>query len=193
MTKPVVTRDLVTTIREGLDWYAFTVHPTSEYTAAALLRLRGIDTFVPTETRWRATNRFTKSRRIRHEECFPALPGYVFAGFSGEPPWYGISFIRSITGVVGSKNRPHPIVAKDLRRFFATTANGTLRAPAAQRHMQTREEFGVGDRAEVVAGPFVGHVVDVVEIKGAMAKALMPLFNVVRKIDLPLENLSKSD
>lgn len=192
MTKLDIRRDLVTTIREGLDWYAFTVLPTDEYTCAALLRQRGIDTYVPTETRWRASNRWTKTRRNRHEIYVPALPGYVFAGFEGEPPWYGLSFNRMITGVVGKKHKPHPLVAQDLADFFATCSNGSLRAPEAERHMQTAEEFKAGDTVTVIYGALREHSVKVVELRGRMAKVLAPLFGTERELHVPIETMSKS-
>jgi transcription antitermination factor NusG len=57
--------------------------------------------------------------------------------------------------------------------------------------MRTREEFAAGDNVEVLDGPFRDHRVKVVEISGAMAKILMPLFGTMRELDMPLETLSR--
>ena len=190
--KLVATRDLVTTIDNSLNWFAFTVMPQKEYTAADIMRSWGIATYIPSETRWRASNKYTKARTLKQDQVFPAVPGYLFAGFPGDPPWYRLGNFPLVTGVLGRKDTPHHIVAETLRDFFAAYSNGSLRAPSAQRHMRTRGEFAKGDTVDVLDGVFRDARVPVIEIKGHMATVLMPLFGSEQEVDLPLETMAKS-
>ncbi len=194
MSKLQVAKELVTNVDTSLDWYAFVTVPQKEYVAGHILMGRGIRTFIPTETRWRSTNRYTKSRHLKEEQAFPILPRLLFAGFaSGEmPPWYWLADVPLITGVIGKKGRPHRVDREAFANFVPVYANGILRAPAAQRHMRTRQEFAAGDNVDILDGPFREHQVKVVEITGTMAKILMPLFGTMRELDLPLETMSKS-
>jgi transcription antitermination factor NusG len=193
MSKLIVTKDLVTAVDVDLDWYAFVTAPQKEYTCAHILRRKGIATFIPTETRWRSTNRYTKSRKLKEEMAFPVVPRHLFAGFpQGEmPPWYWLGSFPLILGVIGKKGRPHPTDRKEFAQFAPVYSNGSLRAPAAERHMRTREEFGVGDNVEVLDGPFRDHQVKVIEINGNMATVVLQLFNTERELPMALETMSR--
>lgn len=193
MSKLVITKDLVTTVDTGLDWYGFITPPQKEYTAAHILGCRGIPTFVPTETRWRSTNRYTKSRLQKEEQAFPVFPRYVFSGFPAgtEPPWYWLGNFPLIVGVVGKKQRPHPADRKEFARFAPIYANGLLRAPREHRHMVTGEEFTAGSEAFVKQGPLRDHRVRVVELNDASAKVLIKLFGTERELDLPLATMAR--
>ncbi|CDP52343.1 hypothetical protein [Devosia sp. DBB001] len=188
----VITKDLATEIDADLNWYALTTHPQKEYTLAHILRSLGVETFVPTQTRWRATNRHTKARRHKEEMAFAVVPRYVFAGFPGTPPWFHLSQIPLVTGVVGDKEQALRLNRFRFIEFAAAYANGALRAPVEQRHMRSREEFGVGDQVTIVSGAFRDHVVPVTQIDGDMGTVLLSLFGTEREIDLPLEYLSNA-
>lgn len=193
MSKLIVAKDLITEIDTDLDWFAFTTLPQKEYVCAHLLKRRGISTFVPTETRWRHKNRYAKARGKKEEIAFAVAPRYVFAGFSGPPPWYMLGNMPLITGVVGKKDRPRKLYREAFARFAQTYANGSLRAPSAERHMRTHGEFSVGDQVEIVEGPLRDHQVRVIEITGAMAKVLFPLFSDEREIHVPVMHMAKAD
>ena len=181
MSKLIVAKDLVTTVDVDLDWYAFICVPQKEYT------------FIPTETRWRSTNRYTKSRKLKEEMAFPVVPRHLFAGFpvGTMPPWYLLGDFPLILGVIGHKGRPHKANRKEFPKLAPVYANGSLRAPVEQQHMRTREEFGVGDTVEILDGPFRGHQVKVIEINGNMATIVLKLFNTEREMPMPLETMTK--
>ncbi len=193
MSKLIATKDLVTTVDVQLDWYAFVTAPQKEYTCAHILRRRGIATFIPTETRWRSTNRYTKSRNLKEEMAFPVVPRHLFAGFPAGtmPPWYWLGDFPLILGVIGHKGRPHKANRAQFCKFAPVYANGSLRAPPEQRHMRTREEFGVGDNVEILDGPFRDHQVRVIEINGNMATVVLQLFGTDRQVPMALETMSK--
>lgn len=70
MSKLIITKDLVTAVDTELDWYAFVTVPQKQ-SCAHILRRRGIATFIPTETRWRSTNRYTKRRKLKEANGVP--------------------------------------------------------------------------------------------------------------------------
>jgi transcription antitermination factor NusG len=66
---------------------------------------------------------------------------------------------------------------------------GVLRAPAVQKHMKTKREFGEGASVMVSDGPFRFSAGKVIQITGHRAKVLLPLFGGETAIDIPLQNL----
>lgn len=189
--KLVVVRDLATEVNADLRWYALVVPPQKEYVAAYIIhRHHGIETFIPTETRWRFQNRYAKARKKKEEYAFPVVPRMLFAGFVGEPDWYRLFNMPIITGVVGMDGSPRMLSRTEFAKFAGMHANGTLRAPPEQRHMRSREEFRVDDTVSIVDGPFRDHEAKVIEITGHMAKVLLPLFGVDREIPVELDRLS---
>lgn len=187
----------------NLNWCAFTVPAQREYLAAYFLRtVVGATTYVPTETRWRRHNRHS---RAKDEIAFPVAPRYVWAGFAGEPPWWDISQIPMISGVVGIQGKAALFGGKTFDKFVATIPNGELRvgngerrvyingrgvfrAPREQRHMRTHKEFGIGDLVVVTTGPFADMKFKVENIRGKNATVLMPMLldGGLREVSIPL-------
>jgi len=144
------------------------------------------------------------------------MPGYVFAGFAAPDVgpvirWHAINKVKQVRGVVGYENRPWRLDARrrvvrgddgrtaeimipDNRfaAFMRAYRNGKLHAPKAQQFMRTHHEFAVGDEVDVIAGPYRDMRVKVIEITGASARFLLPLFgNDEQTVPVPLEYLEK--
>lgn len=172
-------------------WYALRVTPQREYVAAFHLSQRGIETFVPTETRWRWANRYARSRKAKREVEFPVMPHYVFAGFAGPVPWLHVFETPFVHSVVGHSGQPWQLKGKDWDGFKAAHRNGFLRAPVEQRFMQSHKEFGVGDTVNIMSGAFRLTVAQVTSITGPIAKVMLPLFNDMREVPIPVDALEK--
>lgn len=191
LSKLVIAKDVSSTADLSLNWYAFLVPAQKEYVAAHILKRRGIDTFVPTETRWRFPNRYAKSRKKKEEVAFPVIPRYVFAGFDGTPPWYRLFQMPLITAVVGIGDDAKRMHGRVFEAFMASQCNGSLRAAPEQRFMRSHEEFSVGDNVEILDGAFREHKVVVHEITGHMAKVMLPLFGYEEfEVRVPLDQLA---
>ena len=149
---------------EELDWYALEVVRQKEYVAGFLLKRQfGCETFIPTETRWRRRNRYS---RRKSEVAYAAIPGVIFAGFPGPPAWFHLMRLPHITGVLSIGDRPATVDGKQLsvyratqldghlviervkvsyrggeaersQRFIFVEGRGILRAPQEQRHMRS--------------------------------------------------------
>src|SRR5690554_3496430 len=87
-------------------WYALDVLRQKEYLAGHILQRMGCQTFIPTETKFRRKNRYAKKKT---EIAFAALPGVVFAGFSGPPNWYDVMRLSVVTGVLSLDGKPRRI------------------------------------------------------------------------------------
>lgn len=185
-------------------WYAIDVMRQKEYAAGLVFQRMGCATFIPTETRYRKRNRYTKSKV---EVAFAALPGVIFVGFPTYPDWYRVKTMHLVTGVLSLNDQPHRLdtSSKEWVGYRSTQLDGylvvertkklsrgeevgwsqkaihvqgrgILRAPKSQKHMKTKKEFRVGDLAMVSDGPFRFSTVTVKQITGSRAKVLLPLF-----------------
>jgi transcription antitermination factor NusG len=201
---------------DELHWYALDVVRQKEYVAGHLLQRMGCVTFIPTETRWRKQNRFSKSKK---EIAFAALPGVVFVGFDGAPKWFDVMNLSLVTGVLSINDAPYRIATatKEWLEYRSTQLDGhlvvervrvpyrgteidrsqssiyvqgrgILRAPKEQKHMRTKREFHVGQDAFVADGPFRFSIVTVKKITGARARVLLPLFGGT-EATIPLQDL----
>lgn len=189
---------------DDLHWYALDVVRQKEYVAGFIFQRMGCFSFIPTETRWRKRNRYTKSKA---EVAFAALPGVIFVGFPGPPNWFQVMSMHLVTGVLSTEDRPHRLHT-DTQEWMAYRATqldgylvlsrvkaryrgedidrsvqsifvqgrGILRAPKEQKHMRSKKEFKAGDRVMVSGGPMRFETVTVKKITGSRAEILLPLF-----------------
>lgn len=104
-------------------WYALRVQPQKEFVVAYLLRQRGADTYVPTELRARRRNRYVRGT---DEMAYPVLPGIVFAGFEGEPPWYEVTRNTLVLGAIGYDGEPWRLDLVELLWWRARIPDGCL-------------------------------------------------------------------
>lgn len=90
---------------DELHWYALDVVRQKEYVAGYLLQKRGHVTFIPTETRFRKRNRYSKGGKL--EVAYAAIPGTIFVGFDGAPNWFEVMNMHLVNGVLSMDNQPH--------------------------------------------------------------------------------------
>ena len=184
-----------------LCWYALQVPPQKEFIAQAILKRKGVDSYVPVRKEWRRRNKYTKTKELR---SFPVAPRYVFAGFPRRTPlWFDLFALPVINGVVGIEGKPMRIPYEDtskakdggenrpgLARIIRTYPNGIV-APKEQRFMVTHGEFSAGDVVEVIDGPFEGRRVPVIELKDGDAVVGTWMFGAAHEITIPVEKLVK--
>lgn len=63
--------------------------------------------------------------------------------------------------------------------------------PEVRRRIAARRDFGVGDVARVVEGPFEGQKVRVIDIKGQTAKAMLNIMSGNIQMEIKTALLSK--
>lgn len=181
-------------------WYALTTAPQKELAVQKILDRDGFATFVATKTEFRYVNRTARVQRRKVERTYPLMARYVFVGMNeGTPGWGRISAFmhsvgdargRAITGVIGQNGKPSPIPHDPLRDLMVRHASGRFNAPGYQRWMETRREFGVGDR---VLTDIEGIEGKVIEITDAKARVLMEFLGASREVHIPLEKLAAAE
>lgn len=145
-------RDLA---RDEPHWYACYTRGRHEKRVEALLRERGIESYLPV---FRARRRWKD--RIKVVD-WPLFPSYVFGRFAPGELARALG-THGVSGVVRVGDRPVPIPQDDIdnvRRFAAALGN-------AGAEPQPEPFVGVGQRVRVGEGPFAGVEGEVVEIRG---------------------------
>lgn len=187
---------------DDVRWYALDVARQKEYLAGYFLNRMGYPTFIPTETRWRKKNRYTKAKV---EIACAAVPGVIFVALPIIPPWGRILGLSLVSAVLSIADTPVAIDTAELWRYRSqqldgrlviervklrsrgaevdrsqrsifVQGRGILRAPKEQRHMRSKREVHVGGNAVFAEGPFRFVTVKVEKIVGARAQVLLPLF-----------------
>jgi len=82
---------------DELHWYALDVVRQKEYLAGYFLNKLGCMTFIPTETKFRKKNRYSKGKL---EVAHAAIPGTIFVGFPGPPNWFRVMSMHLVNGVL---------------------------------------------------------------------------------------------
>lgn len=111
---------------DELHWYALDVVRQKEFVAGLIFNKRGWVTFIPTETRFRKKNRYTKSKGL--EVAHPEIPGTVFVGFPTAPNWFEVMKIHLVNGVCSPDRRIRRIdtCSRDWLRYRARRLDGQL-------------------------------------------------------------------
>ena len=173
-------------------WYVGVVQPQKEFLAQRQLTQRGVYTYLPLARRWRRIRPFAPNKT---RVTLPALTGYVFLAPSQSAsarPGGGFAALGGVAclrGLLGADGAPQALCGDRILTFLS---ENDFDVPDVQRHMRTGHAFGIGDKVQIMAGPFDGHVVDVRDIRGPVAKVLVSLLGGDREIDLPVDNLEKA-
>lgn len=160
-------------------WYAIRTAPQREFSVEQILRIRGVTTFVPTETKWRRNGRKRRAPVQR-----PMLPRYVLMRFPD--PWAVVHAMqdRGVCGLVCFAGVP----AKIPEQAVAWLAQRSG-AAVPTRNVSVHRAFTPGDRVEIVSGPFQGWCVELTEIKGEVGKVLLTMFGTERCVPVRLDQL----
>lgn len=174
-------------------WFLARVPTGKEFVAERVLDEAGLLVFVPIETRYRKVNRTVKQKQ---EIRVPLIPGYLLVAMPPVPeqlqPWGVLFRFKLVWGVVGRAGRPSRLPSADARKMIERHSAGEFLAPIAYRHMRTYHEFEVGDRVEVLDGPFAGQIVEVTEISGQNARMVVEIFGGSRDVSVPVDFLGRA-
>lgn len=173
-------------------WYALKVLSQKEFVAQAMLKERGLLTYVPVRKEWRHKNRYDKARMKKVLVSYPQAYGYVLVGFTDRqmapgniPYWLRLFSIPVIRGVVGIELERKPVALDhaSLIELSKRFPNGMQR-PDHEAFMRTHREFKPGDTVTNPNGPFDGHMLKVISIKGMKTKAIAQLFGAEHEVTL---------
>lgn len=140
-----------------LKWYAVQTNPLCERRAESGLREHGFTVFLPVETKWKRS-RAKARERVNH----PLFTGYLFVGLG---PWQSLYHVRQIDGVRGlvlttdgtpAEINPLVIDGREVHPVYDLQARQL--AGEFDHTPAKRSAFSQGDDARILAGPFKGHV-----------------------------------
>ena len=139
-----------------------------------ILTRAGFDVFYPKKFEWRVVNRYTKEKKLMP---FPLLEGWMFVAWrDGDWCWPDIERLDVVAGVMGAGGVPVRVRHADMNRLFRAYGGKRFVSGDVQRFMRTRGEFDVGDRVEVLTGPYRTQTVEVLDITGDRAQCLIRMF-----------------
>jgi transcription antitermination factor NusG len=139
-----------------------------------LLKRAGFKVFLPVKKVQRIKNRFTKDK---HWVSVPLLADWMFVGMPIGVEgcgWADLMKMDMIAGVMGTGGRPIQLADAAVMRIMRQYGSADV-APAVQERIIARRVAGIGEVARVVAGPFEGQQVRVVDIAGQTAKAMLKM------------------
>jgi len=160
-------------------WYACRTRARAEKQVNRMLRLRGIEPYLPLVDQ--VKHWADRKKRV----AFPLFPGYVFAHF-GPGMFHQVLRTPGVVTVVGTAGSPVPVRADELDsiRLLVEFVNAGNPAP------QTVEFVEIGQEVVVAEGPFSGMRGVLTEERGH-ARVIIRL-SVLRKavsIEVPREML----
>jgi len=129
------------TANPGPLWYALTVKPRHERTAAQALEVKGMESFLPM---YRSRRRW--SDRVQELEL-PLFAGYLFCRFRGAER-ARVLVTPGVTSVVGFGNKPAPVAEGEIDAIRTLVASGLPMGPWPF--------LRVGEKVRIEAGPLSG-------------------------------------
>lgn len=120
-------------------WFAAYTYPRHEKKAESYLKMRGIETFLPS---YKESHLWKNG--VRKSVTLPLFPGYLFVQI---PRSEQLKVLQtpSIATLVGSGGSPTPIAKEEIER---------LREGALRINLLPHPYLTVGDRVRVKSGPF---------------------------------------
>jgi transcriptional antiterminator RfaH len=125
-------------------WFAVHTQAGRETLAEAHLRRRCQRVFCP---RYRQR---VIVHGYRREVTRPLFPGYLFAAFDPVHDFKAVHYARGVRGVVAFGGQPAEVPTHVLRDIQSTMRDGLVQ-------LQPRP-LRTGERVEIIAGPFKGHM-----------------------------------
>lgn len=148
-------------------WHAYKTAPQAEFRVQEKLITLGARTVVPVQWHWR---RVKNARPVPRRK--PVITGYVFAGFK-EVPWWALSIVDGLHGVVSFNGRPAIIPATAIPTIAAMEQPLRDMAQGPKFRMEQKIKIKRGMFAElsaVVDGFERGKVIAIVEMFGKQAR-----------------------
>ncbi len=161
-------------------WYVVATKSGCESMAEHHLRNQRFEVFLPRH------KRIIRHARRAFERKAPLFPGYLFARFNPETiRWRAINGTVGVKSLVGRGEQPSPLPLGFVEALLsATAADGTLDyAPA----------LTLGDRVEVISGPFARQVGELcmLDERGRVA-VLLDMLSMAVPVRTTLDNLMRA-
>ena len=170
-------------------WYALCVNSGMMDKLLKRLEAEGVEAFYPAKLKAYATGKYLPSgKRERIQKPAPVLSGYVFARFTQEPDWRGLSGrinvafhpLRRTDGQAG--RIPHT-------RDFAKLHD--MRVQVCGQEAPEPVDVGKGDLVAFDLAGIRHEGVEVLEVKAGRAVVALTLFG-AKEVEVALERLERS-
>jgi transcription antitermination factor NusG len=158
-----------------------------DFPIAEIMRRRGLTPFIPTESIFIRNDRYYLGNKRRVQRAL--IPGLVFLHLEEPVNWLWISGIPMVHGIFGFRGVPYRFARDGIERLVAISDD--LRQPDYYRPMPTRRAYQVGDQVIDLSGLIEG-TIEVAEIKGEMARVLVPFFGHLREVTTRASSLAKA-
>lgn len=115
------------------------------------------------------------------------MPGYILIKMKmTDESWHLVKSVPKITGFLGSKTRPNPMSETEMQRIFKQLESATKDA-------STSSLYNVGDKIQVIDGPFdsFSGVVEEVDGLGEKLKISVSIFGKATPIELSFTQVKK--
>jgi transcription antitermination factor NusG len=184
-TDPGPPPDVVALTDAGRLWFVLEVRRGSEDAVCEALAVRsGVGVVA-----W--SHRQVRRGRNRHtyvDQWSNAAPGYLFAALAGRGSAAWAAGLRDVMGVLGSGEVPRPVSGREVAAFMAAAAP-TRGGP--RRRSRPGPPVQVGERVEVIDGPFAGAVSVVEAVEDGRAVLALALFGAIRPVRILLDAIRK--
>lgn len=111
------------------------------------------------------------------------FPGYILIKMIvTEETWYIVRNTRGVTGFVGAGTTPIPLTTEEIRKLGFEEADIYV-------------DYEVGDRVEILTGPFQGivGVVEEVNLEAQKAKVILEVFNRETTAEVSFKQIQKKE
>lgn len=171
-------------------WYVLHVYSGSEKKVAESIKEQAVlkkmedkilDVLVPTED----VVEVKKGSKVNSERKF--FPGYVLIKMEmSDDTWHAVMNTPSVTGFLGSRNKPQPISEAEAKRIITQMQEGVERP-------QTVVDYEVGEQIRVTDGPFASFVglVEEVDLEKARLKVSVSIFGRSTPVELEFSQVEK--
>jgi transcriptional antiterminator RfaH len=160
-------------------WAVVQTHPQAERWANSNLQRNGYRTYLPLVA---VQRRDRTLPTLRHTVIVPLFARYLFVAHDNQAIWRPIRETPGVASVLNSGGQIQYARAGDVEAVRAAEAiRRSITPPGAS--------WAPGIVLEVSGGPFRGHRGSLVAVRRDRAAILLVLFGVLRRVDVPLDNL----
>ena len=126
---------------------------------------------------------------VKKEKKKKMFPGYVLVEMiMSDEAWYIVRNTPGVTGFIGSSGKgakPTPLLPQEIDRILANMG---------MSRMDLESEMAVGDKVNIVDGPFKGMIgtVDTIDLENSRLNVLIDLFGQETPVEVELFQVSKA-
>lgn len=161
-----------------MSWYALEVTSSKTFEVRDEITKLGHAAYVPWAFEWKRN-----AHRKRVKVPMPLVPGYVFAQIptSQQRTILDLDHVHRFIAFGGP---PLVISERDMEWVLNLTPE---QVDACVKHYTKRLKPGI--KAEIVEGPFAGHLVDITDIRNERARVIFHVLGSQREITIPTESM----